>query len=162
MEHTFVGGVHRLWVNGTEAGEIYLAAASCGRHGVPVAVVTSDEAGCAEARGLLPGVRTASTKRGLGRHVGLLRCPEETAAEIEGAVRQALEAGDCVPYDAGGPQALRLETKSTEEADAVAELPGWVREDGYLLGAEAPDWASAHRSLLSAFLQISRAPVRDK
>lgn len=162
MEHTFVGGVHRLWVNGVEAGEIYLSAASCGRHGVPVAAVVSDDAGCAEARDLLPDVRTASTKQGLGRYLAVLRSLEETGADIEATVREALAERAPRPFDPGGAQTLRLETKSTEEADAVAELAGWVREGGYLLSADAPDWESAHQRLLSAFLNIARAPARDR
>jgi D-amino peptidase len=48
--------IRDLRVNGVSVGEIGMEAAIAGDYGVPVLMVTSDSAGIAEAKGLLPGV----------------------------------------------------------------------------------------------------------
>lgn len=160
MEHTMVGGVHRLWINGTEAGEIYLAVATCASRGVPVVAIVSDAAGCHEARELVPSIHTAVTKHGMGKYLARLLHPDATGRLIRDQVRDGVLAAARPSFEVGGEQAVKLQTKSTEHADAAADLDGWTREDGYTLTSEWPDWRTAHVQMLSAFQSIAGAGSR--
>jgi len=148
MCHTMTGRVHRFWINGMEVGEIGISAGVAGRFGVPVGLVTSDAAGCAEARDLLPWVRTAEVKEGYGRYSGLLKHPDQTKAlieqEAEAAVRQA---GSMKPWLPGDPVTIKLEFNRDEEADMAERYHGARRLDGYTLERVCEDYEDAHRAL---------------
>jgi D-amino peptidase len=146
LEHTISGWVHRMWINGMPAGEIALSTALAGCFGVPVVTVSSDEAGCDEAARLIPGVRTAATKTGYGRYMGLLRHPSETAPLIEEAARGGVEAApEIAPWLPDLPATVRIEANRSEEADVAAKAPGVRRLDAYTLEYTADSWAEAYQ-----------------
>ena len=147
MEHTITGGVHRLWINGIETGEMGLSAGVAGEYGVPLIMVSSDEAGCAEAAALVPGVETAATKEGYGRYMGRLLHPSETAPLIEAAAERAVQrAGSLPPKRYGAPAVVRVEFNRAEEADMGAKLvPNPLRIDGYTLEGGFGTYLEAHR-----------------
>lgn len=148
MCHTMTGRVHRFWINEIEVGEIGISAGIAGRFGVPIGLVTSDEAGCAEASSLLPWVRTAEVKKGYGRYSGLVKHPEETKALIcqaaEDAVRNTAAMKPWVP---GSPVTIKLEFNRDEEADMAERYHGARRLDGYTLERVCADYEDAHRAL---------------
>ncbi|MCC6402827.1 MAG: M55 family metallopeptidase [Fimbriimonadaceae bacterium] len=160
MEHTMVDGVHRLWVNGTEAGEIYLAIATCASRGVPVVAIVSDAAGCHEAKELVPSIHAAVTKHGMGRYLARLLHPDSTGRLIRDQVRDGVLAATRPSFEVGAKQEIKLETKSTEQADAIAEIEGWKRSDGYTLTSEWPDWSVAHSQLLVTFQVLASSWTR--
>ena len=147
MEHTITGGVHRLWINGVETGEMGLSAGVAGVYGVPLAMVSSDAAGCAEAAALIPGVETATTKEGYGRYMGRLLHPSETVPLIEEAAERAVRrAGEIAPKRYAEPTTVRVEFNRAEEADMGAKLvPAPTRIDGYTLEGAFGTYREAHR-----------------
>jgi D-amino peptidase len=147
MEHTITGGLHRMWVNGIECGEIGLSAGVAGRYGVPLVMVSSDAAGCAEAAGLIPGLETAVTKTGIGRYMADLKHPSVTSEEIEAAARAAVDRHrDVAPHVWEEPTTIRVEFNRSEEADMGAKLLSVpTRVDGYTLEGTYPSYAEAHR-----------------
>ncbi len=147
MEHTITGGVHRLWVNGKECGEIGLSAGVAGRMGVPLVMVSSDAAGCAEAKALVPGSETAVTKVGVGRYMAELRHPSETSELIEMAAQQGVRRRkEIEPHVWHEPTWVRVEFNRAEEADMGAKLLSVPRRvDGYTLEGHYPTYAEAHR-----------------
>jgi len=147
MEHTITGGVHRLWVNGVECGEMGLSAGVAGRLGIPLVMVSSDAAGCAEAAGLIPGVETAVTKVGLGRYMGNLLHPEETAVLIEEAARKGVaKRAEIKPHEWEEPTRITVEFNRAEEADMGAKLLSVpTRVNGYTLEGTYPTYQEAHR-----------------
>jgi len=148
MGHTMTGRVHRFWINGIEIGEIGISAGVAGRFGVPIGLVTSDDAGCAEARGLLPWVRAVSVKEGYGRYMGRLKHPDETRAAIEREAEAAVrEAASMKPWLPESPVTIRLEFNRDEEADMAERYPGAKRLDGYTLERTCADYEDAHRAL---------------
>lgn len=148
MDHTISGKVHRLWVNGVELGEIGLSAGTAGRYGVPVCMVSSDAAGCAEAESLLAGVQTAVVKEGFGRYMGRSFHPDQTAAAIEQAAAQAVRNRKvAAPWRPDAPLAVRIEWKGEEEADYVERLQGVKRTDGYTVECTCADYEEAHRTV---------------
>lgn len=166
MEHTITGGIHRLWVNGQETGEMGLSAGVAGRYGVPIAFVSSDEAGCREASALLPGVGTFAVKEGYGRYMGRLLHPSETGPGIEWGVGEALRRLFPSPGEAPGgptgeapvplwraaePTTIRIEFNRAEETDTVGRANDVTRVDGYTCEITKPSYFEAHRAAWMMF-----------
>lgn len=149
MEHTITGGVHRLWVNDRESGEIGLSAGVAGRFGVPLVLVSSDEAGCSEASGLVPGVATAVTKYGLSRFMGRVLTPEVTGQRIAEAARSGLTGMRVQPFVWDEPTRIRVEFNRSEQASTCERLLGIRRVDGYSVAGEYPTYEEAHRLVWS-------------
>lgn len=147
MEHTISNRVHRMSIGGMPAGEIALSTGTAGAYRVPVVCVTSDDAGCAEAEALIPGVTTAQVKEGFGRYSGCLVDPDEAIARIEDAAKLGCERRSLVaPWQPTFPATLRIEFHHTEEADMSARLWGVRRIDGYTLEATGDSWAELHQT----------------
>lgn len=142
MEHTYTGRAHRLFINEIELGEMGLSAATAGRFGVPLVMVSSDAMGCAEASAMIPGVHTAITKYGIGRYMGRLLHPSETGPLIESTAAKALQNLN-QPWTFKGVCRVRLEVNRTEDADWAARIPGVRRVDGYNVAVDAVDYAEA-------------------
>ncbi len=146
MEHTITGGVHRLWVNGEQCGEMGLSAGVAGHLGVPLVMVSSDVAGCAEIAALIPGVSTAVTKEGYGRYMGRLLHPSETGPAIEAAARTAVGNRSLVkPHVWAEPSTVRVEFNRAEEADMCAKLITVSRVDAYTVEGSYATYLEAHR-----------------
>ena len=142
MEHTYTGRAHRLFINEIEIGEMGLSAATAGRLGVPLAMVSSDEMGCKEAQGMIPGVHTAITKYGIGRYMGRLLHPSETGPLIESTATKALQKLN-EPWTFAGDCTVRLEVNRTEDADWAARIPGVTRVDGYSVEVTVDNYTDA-------------------
>lgn len=158
MEHTISGRVvHRLKINGVDTGEIGLSAGVAGTYGVPIVMVSSDKAGCEEAKALLPGIATAVVKEGIGRYSGLCLDPTESLPLIEVAAKEGcLKANSLKPWSPSLPATVELECNRSEEADQAARLVGVRRIDGYTVAYTAPTYAEMHQM---AWAMISEAGV---
>jgi D-amino peptidase len=157
MEHTYTGAVHGLWINGQPAGEIALSALQAGVHGVPLALIVSDDKGCAEAALQAPGIAQAATKLGMGRYMARLLHPSATGPAIESAARLAMSA-PTAPAQPEPPLAIRIAFCRSEQADAAALMPGWRRDGAYAVEQEfGSDFTAAHRSIIRTFLAGSQA-----
>jgi D-amino peptidase len=148
MEHTITGGVHRLWVNDVECGEIGLSAGVAGRLDVPLVMVTSDAAGCAEAEALIPRVETAITKVGVGRYMANLDHPSVTGPRIqETAERAVRNFASVAPLVWDEPTTIRVEFNRAEEADMCAKLVHLpTRVNGYTVEGTYSSYEIAHRA----------------
>ncbi len=148
MEHTITGGIHHLWLNGNECGEIGLSVAAASRHGVPTLFLSSDEAGCAEFEALVAGGVTATVKNGLGRYMGKLLHPSVTGPLIESKVEEGLQKlSSFKPLFNDGLTTIRVEFNRSEEADLGTQLQGVARLDAFTLELSRPSFAEAHRAL---------------
>jgi len=125
--------VHRMVLNGQPIGEIGFDAAFAGELGVPVIFVSSDEAGCAEARRCLgENLITVATKKGLGRNCALCLAPRKTQALTERAMKQALLAARArKPHRPKGPFVLERVFKWETQAESAALEKGAQRVDPY-------------------------------
>jgi D-amino peptidase len=121
---------NRYWYNGRESGEIAQSAIICGHYGVPVVLVTGDEATCAEARQFLgEQVVTVSVKTGLGITCCQMVPPARARACIRQAAAEALgRVPDASPYAIDCPITARLQFPRREVADA-ARCPRSTRID---------------------------------
>jgi len=112
---------NRYWYNDVESGELVQNAVIAGYYGVPLVMVTGDDATCREAHRFFGDkIVTVSTKRGLEREAAQLYPFEETRQALyEGAKRAISVISDCKPYSLQFPvkakkQQLVQEAGSTE------------------------------------------------
>lgn len=145
MEHTITGAVHRYWINDVLSGEIAMSVATAGVVGVPVVMVSSDTAGCAEASTVVSGLHTAVVKEGLGRYMGRLLHPSETSTLIEDAAKAAVSTSSSIsPWKPNEPVRVKIEFNRSEETDVACQMLGWERLDAYTIEFTADDWPTAH------------------
>ena len=116
LSHTVSESWLNFFVNGEPAGEIAICAAVCGHFGVPVWLVTGDEAACREAKAVLgEEVKTVSVKKGLTRFSARCIPPQEAWRRIEMAVTEVVQYPPKVPpYCPSEPTTLRVEFTAPE------------------------------------------------
>ena len=121
LNHTWMGKeIQNVYLNGEVCGETRLVAACAGFHGVPVVLVTGDEAVGEEARELLGDVETVAVKKGIDKFSAELLPPSVAQARIREATARALSRlSDFTPYTIPAPYTLGVEWNSTAIAAAV-------------------------------------------
>lgn len=93
MSHSFMGHeIEDMWLDEYAVGEIGLVHATAAALGVPVRLLTGDDAACAEVTSWDPGVRAVEVKQARDRFAAELRPVPEARQAIETAVAQTLEA----------------------------------------------------------------------
>lgn len=161
MEHTYTGGIHRMTINDMPAGEIAMSCGVAGGFGVPVVMISSDDAGCAEAAKLLPGICVAEVKAGLGRYMARLLHPSDTGPLIEEAARQGVAKRLTAAWRPAKPCVFRIEFNRTEEADFAAKQTDANRLDAYTIEVRGDDYATAHRRALTV-IALAGVGVRSQ
>jgi len=135
-------------LNGLSVPETGLNAAIAGHFGVPVLLVTGDDAISAEASKLLPGVETATVKWALGFHSARTLTPEASCDRIREAARKAVaEAKERKPYRIQEPVDLELRFKNYRPAELLAYLPGIERVDAHAIRFRGRDVLEVARFL---------------
>lgn len=112
---------NRYWYNGIESGELAQGAAIAGYYGVPVIMVTGDEATCREGRKFFgANVVTVAVKKGISRESAELYPFEETRKALyEGAKKAVAAVPSCKPYIMKTPirikeEYLKIDTGQSE------------------------------------------------
>jgi len=112
LAHTYSSrSVEYYKINGIELGEFGCRAALAGSLGVPTVFVSGDDKMMAEARALVPSIRGAQVKVGLGPQLALHLAPEDARDVIRSVAREAtLHADDIPSYVIPGPyeQEIRI------------------------------------------------------
>ena len=91
IDHTYTDRVHEARLNGKPVGELGINAALAGTYGVPVVLVSGDQALAAEARELLGGtVETVVVKQAVGRFAASSVHPSEACRRIREGAAAAL------------------------------------------------------------------------
>jgi D-amino peptidase len=145
LSHSFMGHeIEDMWLDGDPVGEIGLIHATAAALGVPVVLLTGDDAACAEMTAWDPGVRTVAVKAACDRFAAdLLPVPEALEA-IETAARDALQAAagstagaspprpaPAVPArrDPGDQATLAVRWQSAAVATLLLGIPGVTLRD---------------------------------
>lgn len=109
---------HNLWFNDELVGEVGVNAALCGHYGVPVVLVTGDQAVCRESKALLgDALTTVEVKRGLTRFSARQIPPVRARELIEEGARIALENlafGEIKPYIPSKPMTITIEVSTID------------------------------------------------
>lgn len=131
LEHTQSSKAwYRYAVNGREFGEQGQFGAFCGSFGVPVGLVTGDEAACREAKDFFPWCETAAVKFATGRNSCICIHPEKAHEMIRAAARRAVErAAEMKPFAVDYPAEIVMTYMRTDFADGMAATRGVERVD---------------------------------
>lgn len=150
--------VDAIYINGVEVGEFGLNAALAGWYGVPSIFISGDAAVAAEARNLVPKIRAAVVKWGVGRYAARCLHPRKARSLIQKTVTESLEGlGELEPYKVSEPVEFKLRLVTSSMADAAAVLPYAERVDGRTIRAVFNRYPDALRGLRAAITLASTA-----
>ncbi|MFE2501882.1 M55 family metallopeptidase [Streptomyces rubiginosohelvolus] len=135
---------------GRSLGEIGLNAAMAGHLGVPVVLLSGDDAACAEAAALIPEAVTVPVKEALGMAAAVTLHPEEARDRLRRAAADAVSRRTEIPPLAlTGPLHVEVDLASPHTIDLATLVPGVSRTAGARTVAfTAPDYGTAYRLIL--------------
>lgn len=147
--HTMSSGtLTGVKLNGVAVPEAAINAAIAGHFGVPVVMISGDDAIIEEARHLLGDVEGAILKKAYGFHSALTVMPEVAYALIEESVERALRRlDDFQPYQLEKPIRVEVSFKNYLPAELLAYLSIVDRVDSHTIGFEGKDMVEVSRFL---------------
>ena len=152
LSHTYRAQVFfDIKINGQSVGETGLNAALAGWFGVPIALVTGDDALGEEVETILPGVTFAQTKRAVSRYAACCPPHKVLLAELKSQARQAIEQRRrWVLYQPQRPTELEITFFDPAMADAAELIPGISRKNDRIVSATEADYSVLFRLMLAA------------
>ena len=127
IDHTYTSRVHEARLNNRPVGELGLNAALAGTFGVPVALVSGDDATAAEARAWLgDGPVAVVVKQGVSRFAARSVAPAVARERIREGVVEALGRRHR-PLIVDRPSTIEVELQYTHMADMAELVPGAIR-----------------------------------
>ena len=150
--HTFSSAnLTRVAVNGASVTEGSWNAAIAGHFGVPVVMISGDDAAVAEVRTAVGDIEAAETKRTLGFHAANTLTPQAAAELIHERVESGLRRrAEFTPYRVDGEAVVDVSFKNYMPAEVLAYLPMFERTDSHSIRFRARDMAEA--SAIMAFI----------
>ncbi|HTY42650.1 MAG TPA: M55 family metallopeptidase [Thermoanaerobaculia bacterium] len=137
-----------LRLNGVSMPEAGLNAAIAGSFGVPVVLLTGDDAIVKEATALLGPLSTATVKWNYGFHSARTLTPEASCDVIREAARRAIaERRARKPFVVTTPVTLDLRFKNYRPAEVLAYLPIVERTDAHAIRFKGKDMVEVSRFL---------------
>jgi D-amino peptidase len=142
---TFAG----VYLNGRAIAESGINAALAGAAGVPVVLVSGDEAAVGEVRALVGDVEGAVVKQSIGFHSAATMTPAAGQALIKARARAAIgRLRDFKPHRVAGPYTVDIVYKSYLPAEVMALLPGIERRDAHTVRYSAQSLRDVSRFLV--------------
>lgn len=123
--HTGTGVLRDLQINGRSVGEGGMNAALASWYGVPVVVVTGDDAAVAEVKESVPDVRGVAVKRAINVRAVELKPLQQARQEIQQAVRAGVAAAKKGAPQRTGPFRVQMRFRNftiPEVATAFREV----------------------------------------
>ncbi|MEO8140064.1 MAG: M55 family metallopeptidase [Gemmatimonadota bacterium] len=156
LDHTYTGRILDVRLNGTSVGELGINAALAGAFGVPVALVSGDDAIAGEARSLLgDSIRTVAVKEAVSRHSARSVAPELACGMIRDAMRDVVSThrtGPATrPYVVPAPVTIEVDFAMTVEADHAAMVPGFTRAGPRTVLFRHEDYREVFRAFRTMF-----------
>jgi D-amino peptidase len=146
IDHTYTSRVHEARINGQPVGELALNAAMAGVHGVPVALVSGDQALAAEAKALLgAGIETVVVKEAVGRFAARSVAPGVACERIRSGAAAALRRKH-VPFTFKSPIRLEVDFIVSQMADMAELVPGSSRTGGRTVAYADEDYREVFRA----------------
>ena len=150
LAHTWSLGVVNCWINDLLVGEIGLNSSVAGHFGVPLLMISSDQAGCNEAKALIPDVKTVAVKQGSGTFAAECLPPQVSHKLIRETAASAvadLKSGKApAPLKTSTPVTVKVEFNNALQVDRALAAPGSERLDGRIIQLQVTDMAEAYRA----------------
>jgi D-amino peptidase len=155
LGHTF--HAYDCFVNGRRFSEIGLCVGLAGHFGVPAVLITGDNAACADAADLVPGIETVSVKQAISANAAIHLHPVEAREHIRAAAQRAVEKlGEIRPLVLAPPLVMDLQLYSPLMGDMHEFIPGCERTGDRSVRYEARDFAELFKFfLLSSTLSMT-------
>ena len=135
-------------LNGVPVPETGLNAAIAGHFGVPVIMLSGDDAIAEEASDLLGDLETAVVKKAYGFHSAETLMPEAAYRLIEEtAARAVARIAEFEPWDVGGPVELEVSFKNYRPVEALGYLEIVERIDSHSIRYSGPDMIAVENFL---------------
>jgi D-amino peptidase len=151
IAHTYSSAtIQEVRVNGVPHNEAALNAIRLGHHGVPVALVSGDDALAGEVEQLLPWAERVVVKRGLGYGAADSLSPEAARAAIRDGMRAAIaHLPKMRPFRPTLPLAGEVDFRFPAHAAFAAMLPEAERLGPRTVGFGAADGEAFYRRFLA-------------
>jgi D-amino peptidase len=136
-------------LNGTPIAESGMNAAIAGHFGVPVVMVSGDDAAVGEVLAMVPGAEGAVVKRAIGFHAAETMTPSAAQALIRERARAGVANRAAIrPHTVTTPVRLDITFKSYRQAEVLAYLPIVERTADRTIGYTAPTILDISRFLV--------------
>jgi D-amino peptidase len=147
--HTMSSGrLADIKLNGVSMPEAGINAAIAGHFGVPVIMISGDDAIIEEALGLLGDIEGAVVKQAISFHSAKTMMPESAYELIRSKARRAIERiGDFEPYVLSAPVRLDVRFKNYRPSEVLAYLPIVERTDSHSIRFIGKDMIEVSRFL---------------
>ena len=152
IAHTYSGRPTLSRLNGRLVGESGMNAAVLGQWGVPVGLVSGDDALAEEVEHWLPWAERVIVKEATGGSSAATLHPAAAGDLIREAAARAVRrasAGELQPLAVDPPVVVEVEYVNGVTADFAAIIPGAVRFGDRGVRFEAPDAVTAYRGFLA-------------
>lgn len=134
----------RVALNGVDMTEGAWNAAIAGHFGVPVVMVSGDDAAVAEVRKVIGPIEAAETKKALGFHSARTLTPQAALEVIGDRVKAGLSRrAELKPYRPTGPITVDVGFKHYLPAEILAYLPMFERTSAHSIRFRAKDMVEA-------------------
>lgn len=145
--HTFSSAtLARVALNGVEMSEGAWNAAIAGQYGVPVIMISGDDAAVKEVRSVVGNIEAAEVKTTLGFHAASTLTPEASCALIGKAVKAAFARRAAFkPYVVNKPAIVDVTFKNYLPSEVLAYLPMFERTGSHSIRFSAKDMTEASR-----------------
>ncbi|CAN5716526.1 M55 family metallopeptidase [soil metagenome] len=156
IAHTYTGAPTLTTLDGRPVGEYGINGLYLGSFGVPVGLVTGDDALAEEVAEWLPWAERVVVKRAVSWQAADSLHPTEARALVKAGARRAVERvamsdrDGLRPLTMAPPIVVGLELAHAGQADFAAVIPGFTREGDRGLRYEAADQVEAYRAFVSA------------
>ncbi len=143
--HTFSSArITRVAINGKTVSEGAWGAAIAGHYGVPVVMMSGDDAAIAEVRAVVGDIEAAETKRALSFHSANTLTPAASYELIARKVKAALaRLKDFKPYRVESPLSIEIGFKHYTPVEMLAWLKMFERVDSHTIRFRARDMLEA-------------------
>lgn len=139
LSHTMNGRNSRVTINGIPCSEFLINSYTAGYYGVPVVMVTGDQALCDFAKEWIPGITTVAVNQGRGGSTTSIH-PDEAVERIEAAAAEAVtKAALCrVPM----PEHFHMEIEFIKHSMAYSKhfYPGAGLKADKTVYFDSDDW----------------------
>lgn len=151
LAHTYSSDVYRVTVNGIACSEALLHAAFAGSCGVPLVLITGDDAIVRETLASLPWAVGVAVKQSIGYTAVDSLTPKAAQEEIRAGAREAIgRIASAKPFTFDSPFELGIETQSVENADYIELLPQFERTGGRSVRFVSDDYPTMLRAFIVA------------
>lgn len=157
LDHTYSGrAVSSIRINGRTLNEAEINAAIAGYYGVPVVMISGDEAVVSQTKEILKDIEGVVVKRGIGRYAAEILPPERVRELIkEGAKRAIANRKKVKIFKFDPPIRLEIDFLKSSMADMATLIPGVKRIGGRTVSYEGKDYIEVFK-LMRALIALAR------